>query len=229
MRTIINYFKDWNLFERVWLFLFTSIVIVLSLYWKDSLIGIICSLTGIWCVILVAKGRISNYIVGTVNVLLYVIISYSQKYYGEVMLNALYFLPMQFIGFYLWNKNKDLKRKGTVKIKLMTNKHRIITSVLSISIFIIYGYFLQSLGGSLPFIDSMSTIFSIVAMLLMVYGFVEQWVLWIIVDVVTIILWATVLINGGTDVSVLVMWVAYLFNAMYGLFNWVKLYKVQEV
>ena len=85
------------------------------------------------------------------------------------------------------------------------------------------------MGGELPFVDSISTVFSIIAMVLMAWRFMEQWVLWIIVDVVSVIMWIVVLAKGGTDISVLLMWTAYLINAIYGFINWIKLYKAQPI
>lgn len=229
MKKVVNYFNDWTLFEKIWLVVFTVLVVGLSLYWQDTVMGVMCSLTGIWCVVLVAKGRIANYWVGIVNVVLYAIISYGYKYYGEVMLNAFYFLPMQFIGAYIWIKNKKPNSKGVVVIKSLSNNKRVLWSVVSIVGVIVYGTFLKSIGGAMPYIDAMSTVLSVIAMLLMAFRFFEQWVLWIVVDVVTVILWFVVMANGGNDVSILLMWVAYLVNAVYGLHNWVKMYRLQEV
>jgi len=229
MNFIKTYFKDWTLFEKVWLLVFTILVIGLSLYWQDTLMGIICSLTGIWCVVLVAKGRISNYWIGIVNVVLYAIISYGYQYYGEVMLNAFYFLPMQFIGAYIWIKNKKVGTKDSVKVKMLSNKYRIIWGVVSVIGVFGYGTFLKSIGGSMPYIDSMSTVLSVIAMMLMAWRFMEQWILWIIVDVVTIILWVVVMMKGGNDISILLCWIAYLVNAVYGTYNWIKMYKLQKV
>ena len=81
---IRSYFSDWDLYEKVWLLLFTTIILILSIYWKDSPIGIIASLTGIWYVVLVAKGKIINYYFGIVAVTTYAFVAYTQKYYGEV-------------------------------------------------------------------------------------------------------------------------------------------------
>jgi nicotinamide mononucleotide transporter len=66
---------------------------------------------------------------------------------------------------------------------------------------------------------------SVIAMVLMVFVFVEQWILWIVVDIVSIIMWIQVMLNGGNDIAVLIMWTAFLVNAVYGLYNWVKLEK----
>lgn len=223
MNRILKYFEDWDLYEKLWLSLFTVIILVLSVYWRDNVIGILASLTGIWCVVLVAKGKIINFYFGIINVLAYAYVAYIQQYYGEVMLNMFYFFPMQFVGLYMWKKRRISKDKDDVKIKYMTNRQRIIWLFITFFATFAYGFVLKSLGGNLPFFDSASTVMSVIAMMLMVFIFVEQWILWILVDVVTIIMWITVLSKGGNDIAVLVMWVAYLVNAVYGLINWIKL------
>ncbi|MCK5017953.1 MAG: nicotinamide riboside transporter PnuC, partial [Candidatus Peribacteraceae bacterium] len=100
-------FKDWTLFEKCWLSTFTLINIYLFFAWGDTLTGLAASMSGMICVVLVAKGKISNYFFGVINVLLYSLIAYNNKFFGEVSLNMLYFLPMQFIGMWYWIKNKD--------------------------------------------------------------------------------------------------------------------------
>lgn len=220
---IKSYFIDWDLYEKIWLLLFTVIISTLSIYWKDSPIGIIASLAGIWNVVLVAKGKIANYYFGLIAVTTYAYVAFTQKYYGEVMLNMLYFFPMQFVGFYLWKKRKSTKENEDVKIIFMSNKQRLIWTFITIISIISYGFILKKLGGNLPFIDASSTVMSVIAMVLMVYAFVEQWVLWIIVDIVSIIMWFIAMINGGKDIAVLLMWIAFLINAIYGLYNWIKL------
>jgi len=99
--------------------------------------------------------------------------------------------------------------------------------LISVASIIGYGVVLKMIKGSLPFIDSTSTVLSIIAMILMVRLYMEQWILWIIVDVVSIIMWVVVLMKGGNDIAILIMWTAYLVNAVYGLVNWIKLYKAQ--
>lgn len=226
MKKLISYFDDWSLFEKLWLLISTVLILGLSIYWKDNLIGITASLTGIWCVILVAKGRISNYYVGLINVIAYAYVAYTWKYYGEVMLNIGYFLPMQFVGFYLW-KNAMISNKEVI-IKFMNNHQRVLWGIASVATIFIYGLVLKSMGGSLPFIDSTSTVLSVIAMILMAFRYMEQWVLWIVVNVVSIALWVAVLIQGGNDIAVLLMWSAYLVNSFYGLNNWIKIYRTQK-
>ena len=221
-----NYFKDWNLFEKSWLLIFSLVNIYLFFAWKDSIIGLIASLTGMICVVLVAKGRISNYYFGIINVILYAYISFQNKYFGEVMLNFFYFLPMQFIGLYFWKKHSDKsKTRDDVKIKFLSLKSRLNWLLISVFGVFFYGLFLKYLGGTLPFIDSTSTILSIIAMILMVKRVIEQWILWIAIDVVSIFMWFYILAQGGNEISMLIMWSAFLVNAIYGLYNWNKIAK----
>ncbi len=225
----IKYFKDWNLFEICWLIISTLLILSLSIYWKSSFIGVVAAITGIWSVILVAKGKISNYYFGFVNIITYSYVAFGSKYYGEVMLNMLYFLPMQFVGLYLWKKNREKNLKSDVKAKLLSNKSRVIWILVIIIATICYGYFLLKIGANKPYLDGLSVILSIIAMILMAYRYVEQWVLWIIVDVITIALWVYAIINGGNDIAILIMWIAYLVNAIYGFANWIKLSKIKDV
>ena len=62
--------------------------------------GSLAGITGVLCVVLVAKGNIWNYVFGLVNVSLYAYISFKATAYGDAALNALYYVPMQFIGYY---------------------------------------------------------------------------------------------------------------------------------
>lgn len=63
-------------------------------------VGSIAGIAGVICVVLVAKGSIWNYAFGIINVSMYAYISYKAALYGDAGLNALYYLPMQFIGWW---------------------------------------------------------------------------------------------------------------------------------
>ena len=50
----------------------------------------------------------------------------------------------------------------------------------------------------------------------------EQWVLWIVVDVVTVIMWAVHFAQGGETIATLAMWAVYLVNAVIMFIRWYK-------
>lgn len=223
---VTTYFDDWTLFERWWLAIFTTVTVYLFFAWHDSLVGLGASLTGMMCVILTAKGKISNYYFGIVNCVLYAYVAYQSQYYGEVMLNILYFLPLQFIGIHYWRKHVDTRKTDDdVIVGWFSWKQRALWVLITILGTVGVGVFLRAIRSELPYVGAFTVILSVIAMVLTVKRVAEQWVLWIVVDVVTIYMWVVSLANGGNDISVLIMWVAFLTNAFYGFINWVRLGK----
>lgn len=88
----------------------------LTLYNILSAFAAIC---GINCVVLCAAGKKAQYYWGFVNIAAYVAVSWISRFYGEVMLNALYYLPSQFVGIYMWKKNMEKDSGDTVKGRRM--------------------------------------------------------------------------------------------------------------
>jgi nicotinamide mononucleotide transporter len=223
---MLKVFKKLTLFELI-LILVISIINIVSLFIFDdvNIIGFISLITGVLCVVMTAKGHISCYYWGIINILTYIYIAYLSSFYGEVMLNGLYYLPMQFIGIYLWKK--DIKDEtGIIKAKEMTMKQLIALALISVILVFGYAYVLELLKGSLPLADSTSTVLSVIAMFLTVKLYKEQWLLWIIVNIVSIYMWTIAMFQGDQNsLLMVVMWSAYLVNAIYGYFNWKRLAK----
>lgn len=185
--------------------------------WWYILIDSLAAVCGVFCVVLCAGGKKSQYYWGFVNILAYIVIALINKYYGEVMLNGLYYLPTQFIGLWVWGKHYR-KEDDQVDGLRMDGRHIAVWSVYSVAGIFVYKLILDALGGNATLLDSMSTVFSIVANILMVLRYREQWALWIIVDVVTVVMW---IIAG--DFLMTIMWAIYLVNAVYGWVMWTKM------
>ena len=183
------------------------------------MIDAIAAISGILCVVLCAKGKKTQYIWGLINVIGYVIIAWINKYYGEVMLNALYYLPSQFIGYYLWNKHIN-KENDKVEGNKLNIKKSILLVLLCLIGIVLYKEVLDILGGNKTLLDSASTTISIFANLLMMLRYREQWLLWIIIDAITVVMWFI-----AKDFIMVTMWSVYLVNAFYGYYNWSKISK----
>ena len=218
---IRNELKGWKVWEISWLLIACTIITGLSIYWGDTLMGIISSTTGVACVICTGKGKLSAYIFGLINCVLYAIISYQAKLYGETMLNAIYYVPMQFYGFYIWNKNMNTETNEVKKIH-MSNKGRIIALLSIVLGTIIYGFVLKALGDAMPFVDAFTTVSSVIAMIVSIKMFAEQWWIWIAVDVFSVYMWAITFLNGNDSFATLLMWIVYLGNAVVMCVKWEK-------
>ena len=222
MKSAKKFLSGWSKFEITWLVLSTVIMVVLSIIWGDNMLALISGITGILGVVLAAKGKVSTYIFATINVAIYAYLTFNNHLYGEFMLNTFYYIPMNFVGFYLWSRHKD-EESGDVEGKSLTLKQIIILLIAVAIVVIIYWQILSHIGGQLALIDAMSTVFSVVALIMQVARYAEQWLLWIIVNVVSVVMWVLLLGEDSSAITMVVMWVAYLFNSMYGYYNWKKL------
>lgn len=196
-----------------------------------DIIGSVAGIAGVLCVVLVAKGNIWNYLFGIVNVSMYAYISYKASLYGDAALNALYYVPMQFIGWWQWRKRgaamneKESGGQGVqVKARRFTVHQRILLALGSAAAVVVGGYILKHFGDPQPFKDSATTVLSIIAQALMALAFMEQWALWIITNVISVAMWSICVARGEAHAAVMViMWVFYLLNSLNGFRVWLKL------
>lgn len=222
--------KDWTLFEKSWLILSVAVITALGFMWDDTLIGFVSSISGILAVVLVAKGKISSYFFGVIQAATYGYIAYTYSLYGESMLNLLFYLPLQFVGFYLWKKNSkssDSAINGEeIYAKRLSAPEWGALAVLIPLFYCAYYFFLDSIGANLALFDALAVVLSIFAQILMIGRYAEQWLLWIVINMITIGIWLTSLLqSGGSDWTILAMWVAFLINSVYGYINWLKISK----
>ena len=216
-------FPQLNLFNWV---LITAIVLLsfIDVLWLGNSDGFatVAAIAGVICVVLSAKGHILCYLFGLIQVLLYILISWKTRFYGEVMLNGLYFLPMQFIGFYNWKKN--IGRESLVKAHNLSSTNKLLLLISSIALTFACGFILVHIDGNIPYLDAATTVLSVLAMLLMVRAFVEQWWLWIVIDAFTVTKWIIALNQQEPNAAIMVaMWSLFLINSIYGYWNWKKL------
>jgi nicotinamide mononucleotide transporter len=218
---------DWFLIAGV----IASNIIYSLLSGNVDIVGSIAGIAGVLCVVLVAKGNIWNYLFGIVNVSMYAYISYKASLYGDAALNALYYVPMQFIGWWQWRKRgaavSEAEAGGAgvqVKARRFTWHQRAILALGCAAGVIAVGYVLKHFGDPQPFKDSATTVLSIVAQALMALAFMEQWALWIITNVISVVMWSICVARGEAHAAVMViMWVFYLLNSLNGFRVWLKL------
>ena len=134
------------------------------------------------------------------------------EFLGDAILDAA-------VGYIVY---RHYEESNTVYKRRMTIKQDFLLLLISVVGVWGYGYILRLLGGNLPFVDSMSTVLSVIAQILMIKRFMEQWVIWIVVDVVSVIMWVVALYTEGASIAVLLMWSVYLLNAIIMFIKWLK-------
>lgn len=225
--TRILSFYDWFLIVGV----VASNIIYSLLSGNLDVVGSVAGIAGVLCVVLVAKGSIWNYLFGIINVSMYAYISYKAELYGDAVLNAFYYVPMQFIGYWQWRKRgaavSEAQAEGQgvqVKARRFSWRQRVLLAAGCTVAVIAVGLVLRHFGDPQPFKDSTTTVLSIVAQALMALAFMEQWALWIITNIVSVVMWIICVMRGEAHSAVMViMWSFYLLNSINGFRVWLKL------
>jgi nicotinamide mononucleotide transporter len=185
-------------------------------------LGFIVAVTGIVNLVLCAKGNIWNYAFGIVYNAIYVYIAWHTKLYADSAIYLLYYLPMQFVGWAQWKNNRN-QESGAVNARHLTGRMALILLAVAAVLIPLFAWILglPAIGDSQPWLDSVTTVVSILAMYMMVKAIAEQWYIWILLDAVQTVKWLIATIRGDEHAALmLVMFAFFLANAVYGLIQW---------
>lgn len=220
-------FKGWNLFEKLFLIIGTITAFVLTFLFKGTWIDLGYTLLYFWTALLLAKGKYACYIIGIISTFFYAFVSYSNSYYGEVIIAMCCTLPLMIVGLVNWLKHQD--NTNTVVIKEISKKELIIVLLTQVIMFIGYYNLLKVFNTNNLLVSTFSIVASIIATYLTArrseYGFIG----FIINDLILITLWSIPVIGGESNlIPVLLCPVLLLINDIYGVYNWKRLKKLQS-
>lgn len=222
-------FKDWTKFEKFLLFASIILVALVGIIFKSDLLTTICSIVGIITALLLAKGKNLGQIVGLLIVALYSIVSFKNKFYGEVIIYLCIMLPMYIIGIISWLKHQN-KETNTVEVNSIKTKEWIIVSIVSLIAFISIYFLLKLFNTNQLFISSLSVIDSLFAIYLGIRRSKYSFYFYVVNDLILILLWGIPVISGSLILLPMVFNpIINFINDVYGIYNWKKLEKIQGV
>lgn len=202
-------------------------IISIVVFKEINILALIASISGVASAVLSAKGHINCYYIGLINIVSYVVVAFYSHFYGTLLLQLLFFIPMQFIGIYHWKKHLKPNTK-IVNTKEMTLNQIILTTLLSVAVALLYSMFLRLIGSHAVILDSSITTMSIIGTVLSIRRYKEQWLFWSIVNILSILMWSTSASNNHTGILMATTYVIYLINSVYGYINWKSLLGTQE-
>lgn len=225
MKKVINYFSIHELI--IWLSSILLIVFSFVLFDKENYLMLIGSILGVTSLIFNAKGNPIGQILMVIFSIFYGIISYSFAYYGEMISYLLMTLPMSIIALISWLKNPYKDKKSEVKIKQINKKDIIIAFIITTIVTIIFYFILKELNTTNLFISTISIFTSFLAVYLTFKRSQYYALAYACNDIVLIIMWILASISNISYLSVVVCFLAFLINDIYGYINWEKMKKRQ--
>jgi len=222
-----KFLKDWTKLEKTLLFGSVVLVSLVGIIFKSDLLTTICSIVGIVTALLLAKGKNLGQIFGLLIVALYSIVSFKNRYYGEVIIYLCIMLPMYIIGIISWFRHQN-KDTNSVEVNRITIKEWIIVLFASIVCFIGIYFLLKAFNTNQLFISSLSVIDSLFAVYLGVRRSKYSFYFYVVNDLILILLWGIPVITG-TIILILMVFnlLINLINDLYGIYNWKKLEKMR--
>ena len=182
---------------------------------SQSLLEISGVISGILCVYLAARNNIWSWPFAIISVSIYIIIFFETKLYADAGLQV-YFLITNIYGWYFWSRKSEKDDK--VPVSFASGKS-IFLSLIAILIFtLLLGTFLyKGTDASFPYIDSFCTACSLVAQLFLARKIIENWLIWIFVDIiyVGVYLMKDLHLTAG-------MYALYVLIATMGYISWKK-------
>lgn len=226
IKKLFNYF---NLAEKlIWSISVVVIVASFFLFENDGYLTLVASLIGVTSLIFCAKGNPIGQVLMVVFAIIYSIISYSFKYYGEMVTYLGMSLPMAIFALVSWLKNPFNDNKSEVRVNKISRKETVfmfaLACVVTIAFYFILKYF--NTANLIPSTFSVATSFLAAYLVFrrspyfaLAYG---------LNDVVLIFMWVLAALKDVSYISVIICFVVFLVNDLYGFINWIKIQKRQE-
>ena len=232
-------FNKWfNTFILVGMAVVTVVVTAIKFKAADSgramlLISAFGSLMGVLCTVLAANGRLLTFLFGILDVSIYGVMCLIGTKYGNAALHLLYFLPMQFVGYFQW-KNRGAHEEKKVQARRLSGKQWLLYGGIFL-VGLVAAYFIlaaldkKEAAGVIKWVamaDAFSMMCNILGQYLLSTAYMEQWYFWILVNISTIIMWVLTIRQEPDSAFAhiyIVKYSFYLLNSLNGLRIWYNL------
>ncbi len=226
MKTKAKYFSNSELV--LWLSSISVIVISFLAFGNSDYLSLIASLIGVSSLIFVAKGNPIGQILAIIFSLLYGIISFSSAYYGEMITYLGMTMPMAVFSLISWLKNPYNGNKSEVKVNRLNPKEYIFMAVLSLAVTVIFYFILSFLNTANLIPSTISVTTSFVAVYLTFRRSPLYAVGYAANDLVLIVLWILATLEDFSYISVVICFMAFFINDIYGFISWKRMEKRQQ-
>ena len=226
MKKLLRYFSpfEWCLWA------ISSLAILLSFLFSGEfhILTLIASLLGVSALLFLAKGNVIGQFLVIIFSLLYAIVSWEQRYYGEMITYVGMSLPSALVAAINWIKHPSNKGLSEVKIATMTRRKWILLSVSAVLVTVAFYFILAYFNTNNLLVSTLSVTTSFYAAMLMIFRSPVYAVAYAANDIVLIILWISASIASISYLPMVFCFLAFLANDLYAFVNWRKMQREQK-
>lgn len=225
MKRLCSYFSRVEI--ALWSASVFFIVLSFCLFDRESYAALIASLIGVTSLIFSAKGNPIGQALMIVFSLLYGGISYSLAYYGEMITYLGMTMPMALFSLVAWLKNPYKGNRAQVKVNSIGKAEKTIMWLLTLAVTVLFYFILDYFGTANIIPSTVSVATSFLAVYLTLRRCPGFALAYAANDVVLIILWMLASAVDIRYISIVVCFVAFLFNDIYGYVSWQRMKRKQ--
>jgi nicotinamide mononucleotide transporter len=205
-----------NLMDKWYTMVILMVGMLLVAYFtSSSALEIVATTTGLLCVWLTAREHMWCWPIGLINVTCFFFMFFESRLYADMTLQVVFFL-LNIQGWIVW-----MTRRGSAKVrptKRMTSWMRVALPLFIVVVTVGWGYVLTLLtDASIPYADAFIATLSIAAQILLSNKILENWLIWIVVDVLSVGMYAYKELYAVTF-----LYLVFLAIATAGHFSWKK-------
>ena len=226
MTKIKNYFSKTDV--TLWLSSVMLIILSFCIFDRESYLTLCASLIGVTSLIFNAKGNPFGQFLMVIFSLLYGIISYTFAYFGEMITYLGMTMPMAVFALISWLKNPYKGNKAEVKVNSLSAKENVFMWILTAVVTLIFYFILEYFNTANIVPSTLSVTTSFLAVYLTFRRSPYFALAYAANDIVLIILWILASFTDVRYISVVVCFVAFLFNDIYGYISWQKMKQRQS-
>lgn len=227
MKKLTSYFTK----TEILLWSISVVVIIGSflLFDRESYLTLTASVIGVTSLIFCAKGNPAGQVLMIIFSIIYAVVSFSFSYYGEMITYIGMTLPMAVFSLVSWLKNPYKGKKSEVAVNKLHKKEIIFAAVLTIAVTVIFYFILKYLKTENLYVSTFSVTTSFAAAYLTFRRSPYFALLYAMNDIVLIVLWIYASFSDISYFSVVICFIVFFVNDMYGFISWRKMEKRQLV
>lgn len=181
------------------------------------------TLIGVTSLIFNAKGNPIGQLLMIIFSILYGIISYRFSYYGEMITYLGMTAPMALFALISWLKNPYKNNRSEVKVNTLDKREILPIIILTVALTVLFYYILDHFGNANIVPSTISVTTSFVAVYLTFKRSPYFALAYAANDIILIVLWILATISDRSYIGVVVCFVTFLVNDLYGFYSWIRM------
>ena len=227
MLKLLHYFSKCEII--LWLSSVIMVLISFFIFDRTNYMTLCASLIGVTSLIFSAKGNPFGPLLMIIFSLLYGIISYTFSYYGEMITYLGMTMPMALFALIAWLKNPYNGNKSEVRVNTISKKEHVWMWIGTFWITILFYFILLYFNTANIIPSTLSVTTSFLAVYLTFKRSPYFALAYATNDIILIVLWILASFYDIKYISVVVCFIAFLFNDIYGFINWQRMKRSQAM